>query len=127
MSVNIAACGLVCSQCDAYRATRENSQNKLELVAADWRRRYHCDQIEADDIRCNGCMTESGPKCGHCESQCQIRRCALDQKINNCGECTDFPCGKLEKFFGFAGAQGQAQKDLLTAIAEVRKLMHSAF
>lgn len=127
MPINIAACGLVCSQCDAYRATAENSQSKLELVAADWRQRYHCDQIKADNIRCNGCMTEGGPKCGHCESQCQIRRCALDKKINNCGECADFPCGKLEEFFGFVGPQGQAQKELLSAIADVKEQMHSAF
>ena len=31
MQINIVPCGLICSRCDAYCATLENSPEKLEL------------------------------------------------------------------------------------------------
>ncbi|GEM_PF-3666499 len=40
--IKIAPCGLVCSRCDAYRATQLNAPEKLELVAAKWREVNHC-------------------------------------------------------------------------------------
>ncbi|MCG6881918.1 MAG: DUF3795 domain-containing protein [Deltaproteobacteria bacterium] len=36
----ITYCGLNCSQCDAYRATRENSDAKREVTAQKWSRMY---------------------------------------------------------------------------------------
>lgn len=127
METIIAACGLVCSRCDSFRATRENSAEKLELVAADWQKRYNCDEISAQNIRCNGCMTEGGPKCGHCESGCQVRACAREKNLSNCGECGDFPCAALSQLHGFMGEQGQRLHELLFAVGNAEKAMHSAF
>ncbi len=127
METIIAACGLVCSRCDAFRASREGNAEKLELVAADWRKRYNCLEIKAENIRCNGCMTEGGPKCGHCESSCEVRKCALERKVSNCGQCASFPCEKLSGLYSFMGEQGKAQERMLRAAKEVEGLMHSAF
>ncbi len=127
MQINIAACGLVCSQCDAYRATQENDREKLERVAADWRKRYQCDDILAESIPCDGCMTEGGRKCYHCGHACPIRQCVVAKKIATCGECGDYPCAVVNGFFGMAGAQAEAQEKLLKAIEEVKQRMHSAF
>ena len=128
MQINISPCGLVCSQCDAYRATRENSPEKLEFVAADWRRRYHNDDIKAENISCDGCMIEGGRKCGHCEQSCPIRPCAEEHGVKICSECPDYPCKQLKVFFRYVPKpQSEAMRKMLDAIAEVESKMHSAF
>lgn len=116
------------SRCDAYRATQENSPEKLELVAADWRKRYHCDDIRAELIPCGGCMTDGGRKCHHCEHSCEIRKCAGGKQVKVCSECAEYPCEKLSGFLEYVPeAQAEPMKKLLDAIAEVEKNMHSAF
>ncbi len=127
METIIAACGLVCSRCDSYRATQANDREKLELVAADWRKRYNSPQITADNIRCNGCMTAGGPKCGHCDSGCQIRACAMRKNLSTCGQCLEFPCSQINELHGFMGEQGKRLKELLDALGAAEKAMHSAF
>lgn len=127
MQINISPCGLVCSKCDAYRATRMNDPEKLEMVAADWRERYQCPDIKAELIPCDGCMTEGGRKCFHCENSCQIRPCAVSKGVSVCSECAEYPCGKLTEFFGYAKGQSEAMKRMLDAIAEVEGKMHSVF
>ena len=114
MQINIAPCGLVCSRCDAYRATQENSPEKHELVAADWRKRYHCDDIRAELIPCDGCMTEGGRKCHHCEHSCEIRKCVGGKQVKVCSECAEYPCEKLSGFFEYVPeAQAEGQQFLL--------------
>lgn len=127
MEINIAACGLICSKCDAFVATRLNDPAKLELVAADWRKRYKCDAITAGNIRCTGCMTEGGPKCGHCENGCQVRKCAMKKGVSVCGECAEYPCAVLNELHGYMGDQAVPQKKMLEAIGETEKKMHSVF
>lgn len=128
MQINISPCGLVCSQCDAYRATQLNDAEKLELVAADWRKRYNCPDIKAELIPCDGCMTEGGRKCFHCENSCTIRPCAIDKGVKVCSECAEYPCAKLTEFFSYVPEQqsGSMQK-MLDAIADVESKMHSVF
>lgn len=127
MEIVISACGLICSKCDAFIATRLNDAQKLEQVAADWRERYRNPEIQAGNIRCTGCMTESAPKCGHCESGCGVRRCALAKGVSLCGECPEYPCPALDELHNFMGQQAVPQRAMLQAIGEIEKLMHSAF
>jgi hypothetical protein len=42
--------------CDAYRATQENSPEKLEMVGAR-ARTQSCDDIQAENLPCDGCIT----------------------------------------------------------------------
>jgi len=127
MQINIAPCGLVCSRCDAYRATRLNDPEKLELVAADWRKRYNCEDIKAELLPCDGCMTADGRKSYYCENACAIRKCAIEKGVGVCSECGDYPCAEISGFLGHASEQGTAMKKMLGAIAEVESKMHSAF
>lgn len=128
MQLNIAPCGLICSRCDAYRATQENSPEKLEMVAASWRELNHCDDIKAEYLPCDGCMTEGGRKCFYCENMCEIRSCAIEKKVNVCSECSDYPCKTVSDFIAHAPTgQAKAMKKLLDAIVEVERNMHSAF
>lgn len=41
---------------------------------------------------CPGCRLEN--KCG----ECAIRDCAINKKIEHCGQCNEFPCDILERF-----------------------------
>jgi hypothetical protein len=94
----IAYCGIVCSDCPAYIATKANDQAALEAVAAQWREEYNVPNITAKSVLCDGCL--SGPnKVWHC-AECDIRICGIAQNVANCAYCVDYPCGKLERFFG---------------------------
>ncbi|MEA4863506.1 MAG: DUF3795 domain-containing protein [Victivallaceae bacterium] len=129
MQINIAPCGLVCSRCDAYRATKLNDPEKLELVAADWRKRYKCEDIKAERLPCDGCMTEGGRKSFYCGSICGIRQCALGKGVGVCSECRDYQsCDEIAGFLeNNKSEQCKAMKKMLDSIAEVESKMHSAF
>ncbi len=92
----IAACGLDCSQCEAYVATQANDLLALEAIAEKWRVEYHAPGISADTILCDGCMVE-GRKIGHC-AECQIRQCVVERGLQNCAACADYPCEQLTSF-----------------------------
>lgn len=127
METFISACGLICSKCDAYCATKENDLTKLELVAADWRKRYGTDAISAEDVRCHGCMKEDGSKCCYCDSMCGVRQCVVKKGFSTCAQCGSFPCEQLTELYGFMGDQGVATRDLLLSLRFAEKAMHSIF
>lgn len=128
VGINIAPCGLVCSRCDACRATQENSPEKLELVAASWRELNSCDLITADLLPCDGCMNATGRKSYYCANMCEIRRCAIEKEIKVCSECPEFPCDKVDSFLKSAPeGQAKAMRSLLEAIADVERNMRSVF
>jgi len=97
----LAFCGLVCTECPAYLATQDNDITKAQKVADEWSTTYHA-QIKTEHVWCDGCLVE-GKKCAHC-SQCEIRACGIEHKVNNCGLCTEYPCEKIEAFFKMAPA-----------------------
>ncbi|MDO5553599.1 MAG: DUF3795 domain-containing protein [Planctomycetia bacterium] len=125
-TINIAPCGLVCSQCDAFRATQENNSEKLELVAACWRKLNSCDDITAEFLSCDGCMNSVGRKSYFCANMCKIRHCAVEKKVEVCSDCSQFPCEKLSRFLENAPQErAKAMRGLLDAIADVKRNMHS--
>jgi hypothetical protein len=68
---HIAPCGLNCGTCKAYQRVRN---------------------------RCNGCMSDQGPKVNHCMT-CSIRHCeSLAETVTKfCSWCEEFPCLKIRK------------------------------
>jgi len=125
MQLNIAPCGLICSRCDAYRATQENSPEKLVRVAAEWRKLNYCDEIKADLLSCDGCMTDGGRKNASC-GMCKIRLCAIQKDVKVCSECPDYPCAAVSDFLANQPKkQAEAMKKMLEGIAEVEKNTHS--
>ncbi len=89
----IAACGLVCSECEAYQATQANDAEALARVAAAWSK-YAGHAIPPESVRCDGCLTESPQKCGQC-AQCAIRACAVERGLPHCAACGDYGCEKM--------------------------------
>jgi hypothetical protein len=99
MDKMIAYCGLVCTDCPAYIATKENDEKKAEETALLWAKEYGI-RVAAADVWCDGCIAD-GKKCAHCH-ECAIRACGIDRDVKNCGFCDDFPCEKTEAFFRMA-------------------------
>ena len=98
MSRLVAYCGLVCSECGAYRATQADDAVALERVAAQWREEYLLPGIAAAWVLCDGCLGSEGRKCGHC-GDCEIRACGMSAGVANCAACPDYSCVRLERFF----------------------------
>jgi hypothetical protein len=97
MNEMIASCGLNCASCEAYLATTANDQAQLEQIAVRWRSEYNAPDITVASVTCLGCMSQSGPWCGHC-AECNIRACAQQKGLGTCAECSEYPCEELNGF-----------------------------
>lgn len=91
----IGFCGLVCTECPAYLATKNNDDKLKKETAEKWSEMYKSD-IKPENIRCNGCTTP-GHKFHHC-TECEMRLCGISKKVKNCGRCGDYPCDKIKEF-----------------------------
>ncbi|MFN2243994.1 MAG: DUF3795 domain-containing protein [Anaerolineae bacterium] len=96
----IAYCGLVCTDCPAYIATKADDRAALERVAAQWREEFDAPGLAAESVICDGCLGTTGRKFGHC-SECAIRACAMGRAVINCAHCDDYGCETITGFFGF--------------------------
>ena len=103
----IAYCGLDCAACDAYIATQNNDQALREKTAAEWTKMFNFN-FTPEMINCTSC-TGDGVKVGHC-SQCEMRKCAVEMNVKNCGACGEFAsCKTINDFL----AQVPAAKENL--------------
>ncbi|MCF7858158.1 MAG: DUF3795 domain-containing protein [Candidatus Cloacimonetes bacterium] len=96
MNEIIAACGLICSECNAYKATINDDMNLREKTAEFWSTIYGSD-IATEDINCLGCLTD-GIKFSHCKF-CEIRKCCEIKGLPNCAHCPEYSCDKLYELF----------------------------
>ncbi len=94
----IAKCGLICSDCGAYKATLANDNELRAQVSEEWSKMFNVD-IAPENINCLSCQNGE-VLFSHC-NVCEIRLCAVERGIENCGVCDDYICEKLEKFFEF--------------------------
>ena len=99
MKKNIAACGLDCSECEAFIATMNGDDKARAEIALKWSEIYGGKCLPEDCI-CEGCMADGLLSTAHANT-CEIRRCATERGIQHCGLCEDFACEKLEQFFEF--------------------------
>lgn len=97
MSDMLSFCGLACSECGAFLATREDDDEKRGEVAALWSKLYGAD-IKPEDINCYGCLSEGEIVFSYCKV-CEIRKCGTEKGLENCAHCEDYACEKLAKFF----------------------------
>jgi hypothetical protein len=95
MKTIIARCGFWCDSCGAFVKNNKSKADRLE-VAVGWSKYFHL-TMKPDSLRCNGCLAD---ECGDHdlpEKNCVIRRCVIKRKLENCGECSDYPCKELEE------------------------------
>lgn len=91
----IGSCGIVCSSCDAYLATKNNDNEMRTKTAENWSKMYST-SLKPEDINCLGC--NSDVLFAHCH-ECNIRSCSTGKSLSNCSQCDDYSCDKLNDFF----------------------------
>ncbi len=97
MDEMISICGLLCNECPAYLATQADDDEKRAEVAKQWSEQFKS-EIKAEDINCDGCLSDNGRLFGHCQV-CEIRKCGREKKVTNCAHCEEYSCEKLDNFF----------------------------
>lgn len=108
LTIKLAYCGDLCNECPRYIATLKNDYDEFKKVAflmkkVGWR--YDLDVVE--NMRCNGCQDVE-----NCEYS--VKECCLEKNINSCGECTVYPCLKLNQAFKITRANTEKFKTILT-------------
>ena len=97
MEEMISFCGLGCNECDAFRATRNDDDKKRVKVAKLWSKQHNT-LFERQDINCDGCKSQTGRLFKYCQT-CEVRQCAMEKEIENCGFCHEYPCERLNPIF----------------------------
>jgi len=97
MNEMIAFCGLLCHECGAFQATRNDDDQKRAEVAELWSKEFNS-EIKPEDINCDGCLSDGGNLFTY-SKVCEIRKCGKEKSVINCAHCNDYACEKLEKFF----------------------------
>jgi len=110
MESMIACCGLNCEACGAYQAHRDDDDRKREATAAMWSKLFKV-KIPPESINCEGCHSTTGIVFRHC-STCEIRACAREKEIKNCGWCSVYPCERLDFIFGHEPAAKKRLDDI---------------
>jgi hypothetical protein len=70
----VAYCGLVCTECDSYKATQKGDRKALEELARKAKTDFGV------DTAADGCLPTGGRKIDDC-SKCEIRACAVAKKL----------------------------------------------
>lgn len=106
-------CGLNCSSCQIFLATRETDpivQRKMREEIAETIRSRYGKHISAEKVNdCDGCRSNGGRIFSGC-LDCQIRKCAIERRVKSCAFCPDYACDKLQRFM-FTEAVDQSAED----------------
>ncbi|MBN1938549.1 MAG: DUF3795 domain-containing protein [Candidatus Aminicenantes bacterium] len=94
--MNIAICGLDCSICPAFIVHATGDKTLQKETAKKWSEEYGGD-ISPEMVDCAGCTALDGPHIGHC-FECEIRKCGLGKKVENCAVCSDYACAVVSAF-----------------------------
>ena len=100
MSKMIAYCGLVCTDCPTFLATRNDDDGAREKTAAYYAEKFDL-HFKPEDINCEGCLSEGGKLIDYCRS-CEIRKCCQEKGLENCVLCDAQPCEELARFHEFS-------------------------
>ncbi len=105
MDEMVVYCGLSCRTCPIYLASREaNEKKKNDLITGIIRKckEFYGIKYSIQDINdCDGCKSSGGRIFSSC-SNCEVRVCASEKRIENCIYCEDYSCEKLNKLFKVA-------------------------
>jgi len=105
-----AYCGIICSKCPVYIATRNNDDKAREDVARLWSKQYGIN-MKPQDANCDGCRRTDGRLIGHCRV-CGIRACGMEKKVGTCADCADYACTQLKAFHSLAPHAGRMLEKL---------------
>jgi len=106
----VACCGITCSDCPAFNATRKDDDAERKKVADLWTKEYGR-AFKIEDINCYGCLSR-GPRVFNYCNMCEIRKCGRERNVSNCAYCDEYKCEKLAKLH----EQAPKAKDTLDKI-----------
>lgn len=90
----IAYCGLLCHECHLFIATKNNDLQAKEKLAIECSNENTI--FTVDDMTCEGCFYDKNDG-SKMFSDCEIRKCAKDKDVENCGVCFEYPCEIIER------------------------------
>ena len=114
MDKMVAFCGIVCTECLAFLATRKNDNAGRKKVAEMWFKQFNA-KIQLEDINYDGCLSTGDKVFGYCKA-CEIRKCGLEKGVANCAYCEDYGCEKLNKFLGDVPAAKNTLEEIRKSI-----------
>ena len=92
--LKLAFCGDDCNACPRYIATQSGDVERLKEVAAMWKKAgWRGEIVPPEEMVCYGCASVKWCRYDN------IRKCAQEKGIDNCGICQDYPCKRIEKVF----------------------------
>jgi len=109
---HIAYCGLDCSGCEVYQATKLDDPGLRQAYADKVFKQWKL-VVEPASINCHGCRDQR-PKSGYCAT-CLVRQCAIDRGFENCASCPDYGCEKLKRVHAAMINVGKAIDGVATA------------
>ncbi|MCX8043649.1 MAG: DUF3795 domain-containing protein [Desulfobacterota bacterium] len=93
MEKMIACCGLECTACPAYIATKQDNDMLRKETAALWGRQLGV-EVDPESISCDGCLN-SGRHLDYC-AICRIRPCCREKNLQNRTQCAHSMCDILK-------------------------------
>ncbi len=94
MEKRIGFCGINCLECRVYKATIEDDLKEKSNIAREWSTEEF--PLAKDSIECYGCC-DSENRVISFAVDCDIRRCGMKKKVENCGHCEEYSCELLKK------------------------------
>jgi len=112
----IAYCGLNCSECPVFLATKTHDRALQEKTAREWSAQFSAftgrTDLRAEEMVCDGCAAADGRIFPGCRV-CPMRICAQGQKLTTCADCGRFEsCEQLNGFFTQAADAKQRLMEL---------------
>ena len=90
-------CGLDCSGCDAFQATRAEDEAAKLAIWEKWKVAYNAPDMPFAAVTCDGCTT-GGRAGGYC-ADCPVRACGEAHQVANCAHCEEYEaCSTLHDF-----------------------------
>jgi hypothetical protein len=100
----VGCCGITCSECEIYKATKTNDYRARALILNRDKERFdetfrslYGREYGLEDINCDGCSS-NGRVFWYIDN-CEIRACCLNRNHENCAQCREYPCVVLKKLF----------------------------
>ncbi len=90
----LAYCGIYCNECPIYISTKK--QNKIDCSLEKKKGAVLTGLFTAGEANCYGCSSFRSDANDLC-ARCEVRRCAQNKGIENCGLCNEYPCDLVEQ------------------------------
>lgn len=116
----ITMCGYICDMCKAF-APNIKKKDERECLSLLWRKYYDLD-ILAEKIYCDGCRSKR-KDARLIDNSCPVRACVLQNQVDNCSECSKYPCEVFQERKGLSYAEAKEEQGALFNEEEYEEYM----